>query len=82
MDSNIGRNLIKIIDSIPLLDAQTFDTLMTNQMNVSLSFFYSIVKLTDVKFKWDLLKKDLLMVSYLSNLVKVQLTLNEKLATI
>jgi len=58
MDSNIGRNLMKIIDSIPMLDVQTFDTLMTNQMN------------------------DLLMVSYLSNLVKTQLTLNEKLATI
>jgi len=36
MDSNIGRNLIKIVDSIPVLDAQTFDTLMTNQMNVIL----------------------------------------------
>lgn len=35
MDSNIGRILMKIIDSIPMLDAQTFDTLMTNQMNVS-----------------------------------------------
>ena len=34
MDSNIGRNLMKIIDSIPMLDVQTFDTLMTNQMNV------------------------------------------------
>ena len=58
MDSNVGRSLVKIIDSIPLLDAQTFDTLMTNQMN------------------------DLLMVQYLSNLVQVQLTLNEKLALI
>lgn len=58
MDSNIGRNLIKIIDSIPLLDPQTFDTLMTNQMN------------------------DLLMVTYLSNLVKAQLALNEKIATL
>lgn len=58
MDSNIGRNLSKIIDSIPALDVQMFDTLMTNQAN------------------------DLLMVSYLSNLVKVQLTLNEKLASI
>lgn len=58
MDSNIGRNLMKIIDAIPVLDAETFDTLMTNQMN------------------------DLLMVSYLSNLVKTQLTLNEKLATL
>ncbi len=35
MDSNQGRNLMRIIDSIPHLDAQTFDTLMTNQMNVS-----------------------------------------------
>lgn len=34
MDSNVGRTLMKIVDSIPLLDAQTFDTLMTNQMNV------------------------------------------------
>ncbi|RNA25206.1 eukaryotic translation initiation factor 3 subunit F-like [Brachionus plicatilis] len=58
MDSNIGRHLVKIIDSIPLLDPQTFDTLMTNQMN------------------------DLLMVQYLSNLVQVQLTLNEKLSLI
>lgn len=58
MDSNVGRSLMKIIDSIPILDAQTFDTLMTNQMN------------------------DLLMVSYLSNLVKTQITLNEKLASI
>lgn len=56
MDSNMGRNLMKIIDSIPVLDVETFDTLMTNQMN------------------------DLLMVSYLSNLVKTQLALNEKLA--
>ena len=42
MDSNIGRNLIRIVDSIPVLDAQTFDTLMTNQMNVIflLGFFY------------------------------------------
>lgn len=56
MDSNVGRSLMKIVDAIPLLDAQTFDTLMTNQMN------------------------DLLMVSYLSGLVKAQLTLNEKLA--
>ena len=40
MDSNIGRNLIKIVDSIPVLDAQTFDTLMTNQMNVI--FFYYV----------------------------------------
>jgi hypothetical protein len=49
---------MKIIDSVPVLDAQTFDTIMTNQMN------------------------DLLMVSYLSNLIKAQLTLNEKLATL
>lgn len=35
MDSNIGRNLMKIIDAIPVLDVETFDTLMTNQMNVS-----------------------------------------------
>lgn len=58
MDSNVGRSLMKIVDSIPMLDVQTFDTLMTNQMN------------------------DLLMVSYLSNLVKTQLALNEKLASI
>jgi hypothetical protein len=38
MDSNIGRNLMKIIDSIPMLDVQTFDTLMTNQMNVIIFF--------------------------------------------
>lgn len=42
MDSNIGRNLMKIIDSIPMLDVQTFDTLMTNQMNVII--FFSINK--------------------------------------
>jgi len=58
MDSNIGRNLMRTIDAIPLLDPQTFDTLMTNQMN------------------------DLLMVTYLSNLVKVQLALNEKIASL
>lgn len=58
MDSNIGRTLMKIIDSIPVLDPQVFDTLMTNQMN------------------------DLLMVSYLSNLVKAQVLLNEKLSSI
>lgn len=40
MDSNVGRNLIKIIDAIPLLDPQTFDTLMTNQMNVRKSSFW------------------------------------------
>ncbi len=34
MDSNVGRSLMKIIDAIPALDVQTFDTLMTNQMNV------------------------------------------------
>jgi len=38
MDSNIGRNLMKIIDSIPMLDVQTFDTLMTNQMTVIIFF--------------------------------------------
>jgi translation initiation factor 3 subunit F len=54
----MGRTLMKIIDSVPVLDVQTFDTIMTNQMN------------------------DLLMVSYLSNLIKAQLTLNEKLATL
>lgn len=48
MDSNIGRNLIRIVDSIPVLDAQTFDTLMTNQMNVifSIGFFLTIFLLT------------------------------------
>ena len=35
MDSNIGRSLSKLIDAVPILDPQTFDTLMTNQMNVS-----------------------------------------------
>lgn len=39
MDSNVGRSLMKIIDSIPVLDVQTFDTLMTNQMNVIRKFF-------------------------------------------
>ena len=39
MDSNVGRHLSRIIDSVPVLDPQTFDTLMTNQMNVSYSFF-------------------------------------------
>jgi len=58
MDSNMGRTLMKIVDSVPILDAQVFDTLMTNQMN------------------------DLLMVSYLSNLVKAQVLLNEKLTTV
>jgi len=58
MDSNIGRSLIKIIDSVPMIDPQMFDTLMTNQMN------------------------DLLMVSYLTNLIKIQITLNEKLASL
>ena len=78
MDSNIGRNLMKIIDSIPMLDVQTFDTLMTNQMNVII-FPFSFIWLV---FFLILILKDLLMVSYLSNLVKTQLTLNEKLATI
>lgn len=58
LDSNIGRELFKAVNAVPLLDPQMFDTLMTNQMN------------------------DLLMASYLSNLVKIQLTLNEKLASI
>jgi len=58
MDSNIGRSLMKIVDAVPLIDPQMFDTLMTNQMN------------------------DLLMVSYLSNLIKIQITLNEKLASL
>lgn len=40
MDSNVGRSLMKIIDSIPVLDVQTFDTLMTNQMNVIRKFIY------------------------------------------
>jgi hypothetical protein len=43
MDSNIGRNLIRIVDSIPVLDAQTFDTLMTNQMNVILLLNFFIL---------------------------------------
>jgi len=58
MDSNVGRHLSRIIDSVPVLDPQTFDTLMTNQMN------------------------DLLMVSYLSNIVKAQVLLSEKLSTL
>ena len=48
MDSNVGRSLIKIVDSIPILDAQTFDTLMTNQMNViilMLKFFKFVKKI-------------------------------------
>lgn len=56
LDSNIGRSLMQIIDAVPVLDPELFDTLMTNNMN------------------------DLLMVSYLSNLIKIQLTLNEKLS--
>ena len=83
MDSNIGRNLIKIIDSIPMLDVQTFDTLMTNQMNVRISDIKE--NIFTVKFEiifFLLYLKDLLMVSYLSNLVKTQLLLNEKLASI
>ena len=39
MDSNVGRSLMKIVDSIPILDVQTFDTLMTNQMNVYTNYF-------------------------------------------
>lgn len=35
MDSNVGRHLMKIIDAVPTLDLETFDTLMTNQMNVT-----------------------------------------------
>ena len=42
MDSNVGRSLMKIVDSIPVLDVQTFDTLMTNQMNVISSFFHFV----------------------------------------
>lgn len=38
MDSNVGRHLSRIIDSVPVLDPQTFDTLMTNQMNVRIFF--------------------------------------------
>ena len=46
MDSNIGRNLVRIIDSIPVLDVETFDTLMTNQMNVRSLFliFFALMK--------------------------------------
>ena len=36
MDSNIGRQLMKIIDSVPVLEPQMFDTLMTNQMKKEL----------------------------------------------
>lgn len=32
----MGRNLMKIVDAIPVLDVETFDTLMTNQMNVTI----------------------------------------------
>ena len=42
MDSNIGRNLMKIIDAIPVLDVETFDTLMTNQMNVILKILIKL----------------------------------------
>ncbi len=49
MDSNIGRNLVRIIDSIPVLDVETFDTLMTNQMNVRNSNFWPL-KVTNIVF--------------------------------
>lgn len=50
MDSNIGRNLMRIIDSIPVLDVETFDTLMTNQMNVRRSVFIFEFQVHRIKF--------------------------------
>ena len=38
----MGRNLMKIVDAIPVLDVETFDTLMTNQMNVTKLIFHKI----------------------------------------
>jgi translation initiation factor 3 subunit F len=38
LDSNNGRILMQIIDSVPIIDVDLFDTLMTNNMNVS--FYY------------------------------------------
>lgn len=80
MDSNIGRNLIKIIDAIPVLDPQAFDTLMTNQMNVRKILFF--LNYIEENFLNIYFLKDLLMVTYLSNLVKAQLALNERIATL
>ena len=57
MDSNIGRSLSKIIDAVPILDPQTFDTLMTNQMNVRiLSLFLSLSPIiSELEFNWKLI---------------------------
>jgi hypothetical protein len=79
-DSNMGRNLMQIIDSVPLIDSDLFDTLMTNNMNVRALLTVAI--LVKKKFPFNRTFKDLLMVSYLSNLIKLQITLNEKLSSI
>jgi len=57
-DSEIGRYLLELTNSVPQMDATEIDTLLTSHMN------------------------DLLMVTYLSNLIKTQLHLNEKLTTV
>ena len=57
-DTEIGRDLLELTNSVPQMDSTDIDTLLTSHMN------------------------DLLMVTYLSNLIKTQLHLNEKLTTV
>ena len=71
----MGRFLMDLVYTVPHMEEDEFDTMLNNNINVSCRIFFSIT-MTFVAF-FDF--QDLLMVRYLTNVVKSQVALNEKL---
>jgi len=87
-DPAMGRYLMNLVAAVPKIDPEQFENMLTSNMKVGfqgetiqyLSPSYIIYQMLVARI--SCLFQDLLMVMYLSNLTRTQLTVTEKLSTL
>lgn len=89
-DNSVGRYLMDLVNKVPKISAEDFESMLNSNINVRASLWS--VKLPDFILGFFLLfivltlspvfLQDLLMVTYLANLTQAQIALNEKLVVL
>jgi hypothetical protein len=69
--------LMNLINTVPRVDPKDLENMINTSMNVRLPMHCSSLFSTELRFFFQ----DLLMIQYLSQAVKAQLVLNEKLTS-
>lgn len=87
-DNSVGRYLMDLVNKVPTISAEDFESMLNSNINVSASLcsvrlpdWFCLVYCAHLFIVMCFLQ-DLLMVTYLANLTQAQIALNEKLVVL